>query len=468
LCYDRLARSVSHHEIALVQPRSSETPSSRLTIQLRDGTQQELHSQQLVWPMIANYETYRLDDAVQPVSVSNLQPGVHSLMIMKATAIQVRSVTPVKRVERASVIIRLTNHARYQIIVTQQQARAASTMVAIGARQRLTGNLRTGLLRTGSEYPDISPLNGATHASSSIGMRSPGYGDCVPAGLLVWTEGSLYAQPAGTLKQGDRLLCYDRLSTNICHVPLIEEPLVVPEEENRWVSILLTDGTQQDLTTSCRLTPRVPNRHTGVLEDSPKPITAGRLVPGAHSLVVIKTMPIPVTSISRTSGLHREVSLALKNPRRYDLLVCKNMHGGAMLAVSTQNAQSVMLQSLGRISSAASSGSLSSSSDDSGSGESIIIILGGVTTRKQDSPRRMTSSWSSRISLDSRNLLTRANLGSLGSLAHVQGECCVCMFHDRYERGRFGQPCKYGFLCDRCHETHARPEITDQAGPDEN
>jgi len=48
----------------------------------------------------------------------------------------------------------------------------------------------------------------------------------------------------------------------------------------------------------------------------------------------------------------------------------------------------------------------------------------------------------------------RAGLVSLGAQAHRVGRCVPCLMQVRWAERKYGEPCRFGFLCNRCHEPH--------------
>jgi len=53
----------------------------------------------------------------------------------------------------------------------------------------------------------------------------------------------------------------------------------------------------------------------------------------------------------------------------------------------------------------------------------------------------------------------RAGHASAGSELHAWGRCLPCLMQCRYASGRCTEPCKFGHLCNRCHEDHGEDEL---------
>lgn len=54
----------------------------------------------------------------------------------------------------------------------------------------------------------------------------------------------------------------------------------------------------------------------------------------------------------------------------------------------------------------------------------------------------------------------RQGLRSMGGLGHAEGSCCPCLMESWRQSGKAGrEPCKWGFLCGRCHEDHDPREV---------
>lgn len=514
LCYDRLAASLAYDGIYRVQSRPSDSTDGWVSIELEDGTQHMLTSCHPMWPVVdkdaeeplgnatdyVTHESVVQSQVTEPVSAEMLVPSVHSIMLKKIDPVQVHSVTPLARMEQAKMFILLRDHDRYQILVTQH-LNTAHVLLPVGARSELQAHLYAGKVdveasrnsdaeghlaffaSSGSDAVDMLAPSGSmasmahpsTPAVGTPSCQGPSpvtfsgefadcpEGDCLPAGTFVWTEGSATPQPVGSLKLGHNLLCYDRIAKNVCYAAICRLQLTVAQKSDRWVSIVLQDGTRQDLFASCVLTPKIRKSQTDTFEDDAGPTSAEHLSPTVHSLLVVKTTPVRVTSVSRATGAKRKIAVTLNHPSRYDLLVGHSHHGGGpMIAVGSVPCQEFEKDDYG---SSGTSQSVSSncltSSDSSQSALSTgteIIMLAGVTAVRpgMGNAGRRETVLSSHISFRTRSLLNSANLGSLGSLAHQQGNCSMCIFQARYSSGRLPQPCKYGFLCDRCHSDHTR------------
>lgn len=432
LCYDRLSARLTYECIDRLHTSLCGGMDDWVSIEFEDGTQQILASCHPMWPLVRNEAEETLRKVTVPVCAEMLVPRVHSIMLKKIEPVQVRSVVPLARVERAKMFVLLREHDRYQILITQHIS-TAHVLLPVGARN---ASQRRMYARDGPE------------------------GDCLPAGTFVWTEGSSTPQPLGSLKPWHSLLCYDRLANNVCYVAILELQASVVQTSDRWVTVVLQDGTQQDLLASCSFTPKVRTSWADSCEKDAKPTSAEKLSPHIHSLMVVKTVPAQVTKVTRARGTPHRIAVSLNHPSRYDMLVGHNVHGGGpMIAVGSVVCQESESDSGSVESSDSASSTISTLSNSSQSADSTgteIIILAGVTGIRPGSGGRRETVLSSYISSRSQTLLKLANLGSLGSLAHEQGTCSMCIFHARYLRGELPRPCRYGFLCDWCHSYHPR------------
>lgn len=50
-------------------------------------------------------------------------------------------------------------------------------------------------------------------------------------------------------------------------------------------------------------------------------------------------------------------------------------------------------------------------------------------------------------------------LASVGAQAHGAGRCVPCLMQVRWNTRRCGAPCRFGILCNRCHEPHTMDEL---------
>lgn len=458
LCYDRLAENVCHDEVLMVKFASrtlddnGNSDSTWVSVLLADGTEQELSWSHPVWP-------YELKDATRPILASDLSPGSHSLIVTTIMPVQVKSVTTVKRSACAKIGVRLQDHDRYEILVTQEM-HTASTFVAVGSRHRLTGLAKNGSSSPRDRGRGLTAATG--HKFGEVFMLREPCSHVLPASLFVWTEGSISAQPIGSLQRGRRLLCYDRFAAHICYAPVLDVEVESFDSGETWLSVSLADGTQQDFTASCCVAPKIQNCKTDSWEDSPVPTTVQSLQPGIDSLVVIKTKPVPVSRVTKIEGSRKLIAVSLSRPHRCDLLVSQEQGKISMLAVGSA------LHTVGdSVSSGFSSACTNSSyrsspvtSSETSSEGSAEVILSGVTVRRPESTRgRLKETlWSHSISLRQINCMKQAGMGSLGTLAHASRCCNVCMFHVRYVAGHFSHPCKCGMLCDRCHSDEHLPQ----------
>lgn len=50
-------------------------------------------------------------------------------------------------------------------------------------------------------------------------------------------------------------------------------------------------------------------------------------------------------------------------------------------------------------------------------------------------------------------------LANLGARMHALGRCVPCLMQCRFVGGRCKEPCRFGLLCNRCHEPHSEEEL---------
>lgn len=115
------------------------------------------------------------------------------------------------------------------------------------------------------------------------------------------------------------------------------------------------------------------------------------------------------------------------------------------------------------VSSTTSCGSADSSlSDDVGPGgvEDIVIVSRGeALNRGGFSMQEEEATVAHACRLSELLACQRQSLPGLGSQLHSRGCCVPCLMQARFHAGKASEPCRFGALCNRCHEPHQEEEL---------
>lgn len=168
----------------------------------------------------------------------------------------------------------------------------------------------------------------------------------MPGSALVWIEGSSTASPASSLMVGQRVLCFDRLATNVCYGGISNVQVVdnlYSNADEGWVLITLEDGSQLEAVSYHVMWPCFNNNFCACevaqsTRDDDLPVLAADLRPSLHTLMVIRTTPLLVVSISEVARVeHAEILIVLRDQDRYQILVTPGLGApSALVAVGAR------------------------------------------------------------------------------------------------------------------------------------
>ncbi|CAK0908883.1 unnamed protein product, partial [Prorocentrum cordatum] len=168
-------------------------------------------------------------------------------------------------------------------------------------------------------------------------------GDCLPSSASVWIENEALPQRLSTVRPGQRVLCYDNLQRGMKYTDVLDVSLAPGSECTDWMTVVLKDGTKLEMT---------PNHPVECFSTSDHGRTPGRYIPAsevqaeADSIMVLKTVLVPVSSVHHTtldtaagtctSSAREWVNLSIQHPDRHTVFVSRSCEAaqGAM-AVGT-------------------------------------------------------------------------------------------------------------------------------------
>lgn len=90
----------------------------------------------------------------------------------------------------------------------------------------------------------------------------------------------------------------------------------------------------------------------------------------------------------------------------------------------------------------------------------VVIWRGDGLERDQFVPQdEMEGQDSMRLTCLLNCRTAEGKLANLGARVHTEGRCVPCLMQCRYTAGRCKEPCRFGLLCNRCHENHSEEEL---------
>ncbi|CAK0838882.1 unnamed protein product [Prorocentrum cordatum] len=151
-------------------------------------------------------------------------------------------------------------------------------------------------------------------------------GDCLPASASVWIENQAMPQRLGTVRQGQRVLCYDNLLRGLKYTDILDVSVAAGSECTDWVTVRLKDGTRLEMT---------PNHPVECFSTADRGSSPGRCIPAGavqadrDAIIVLKTVLVPVSSVHRNApdpaadeDSSREwINLMVQHPDRHTVFV---------------------------------------------------------------------------------------------------------------------------------------------------
>jgi len=155
-----------------------------------------------------------------------------------------------------------------------------------------------------------------------------GNGDCLPPHTYIWVEHQALPQRLSTVLPGQRVLCYDSLLRGLKYTTVLDVKTKETATLPNWVRVCLTDGTKLEMTSDH---PVECYRTSGEAQSSSlgECMKAGDLQAGRDSLMVLKTVPVAVAGVQRTSELEKAslpnatVALRVQHPDRNTVFIAQ-------------------------------------------------------------------------------------------------------------------------------------------------
>eukprot|EP00929_Paragymnodinium_shiwhaense_P044686 TRINITY_DN22909_c0_g1_i2.p1 TRINITY_DN22909_c0_g1~~TRINITY_DN22909_c0_g1_i2.p1 ORF type:complete len:1039 (+),score=225.49 TRINITY_DN22909_c0_g1_i2:121-3237(+) len=170
--------------------------------------------------------------------------------------------------------------------------------------------------------------------------------DCLPPSALVMVENESVPRRLRDVKPGERVLCFDNVGDGMKYARVMD--LKEKRGPAQWVVVHLSDGTSMRMTEDHPIQPITKGprgNEAGTI------VSAGKLKPGDHSLMVLKSMPITVSSVqcvpqqgptgvdeegstasSACSRLSRRITVSLQHPERHTVFVASPKQKGQRFA----------------------------------------------------------------------------------------------------------------------------------------
>mmetsp|Transcript_126083 Transcript_126083/g.315064 ORF Transcript_126083/g.315064 Transcript_126083/m.315064 type:complete len:836 (-) Transcript_126083:93-2600(-) len=389
--------------------------------------------------------------------------------------------------------------------------------------------LRMGHTRSRVSAPPVltQPETSLLKAASANACAKSN-GDCLPPDAVVWVEGQSMPSRVGEIGSGQRVLCYDHLTGGLKYSDVVDVQ-TRDASTTEWVSVVLEDGTELQMTSDHPVYPQVAGAGPG----SSTPVRAAELQASAHSLEVLRLVPVPVREVRIMPKAGRSVepassppdaaptervSLSVRQPERHSIFVASgpSVNGGVAVASASVDVQAASQwlrvkntfiagqgdsdddslprvqragsappgvrsygfdreaerptqRSMCRSSSAGSDRTYASSFASSaatmsmwgGAGTRIVIGEEPADRKSMDpDPELEQREAAAALKLSPVLEAKRQGLRSLGSLGHCAGSCCPCLMESWHRAGKSArEPCKWGFMCTRCHEDHDPQEV---------
>eukprot|EP00931_Biecheleriopsis_adriatica_P028692 TRINITY_DN170_c0_g1_i8.p1 TRINITY_DN170_c0_g1~~TRINITY_DN170_c0_g1_i8.p1 ORF type:complete len:661 (+),score=97.54 TRINITY_DN170_c0_g1_i8:49-2031(+) len=300
-----------------------------------------------------------------------------------------------------------------------------------------------------------APAAGSSHFASSSFREGHGgeYAqlvcssrDCLPDTCLVNVEGAHQPLEAGTLKVGQRILCYDHITgqNEFVGITEIDAQSAASQQNPLWTRVELQDGVFFDMTKDHPL--KVVD-HQSELRGAMSVARASELEAGRHSLICVQTRHL---SVVKVTDLEQEES---RRPRPVQLQVahCDRYSPLAACPGSFEK-----------------TGYVAVGSWDLKPGLQITAKNTFIDATDTRYVRRSHSCPSSLRMEDAAPRQEKAREGtaagsksvpSIGSEDHASGKCVPCRAHylSTWKKSKSGDSfseCRFGAECLLCHENH--------------
>eukprot|EP00931_Biecheleriopsis_adriatica_P028689 TRINITY_DN170_c0_g1_i5.p1 TRINITY_DN170_c0_g1~~TRINITY_DN170_c0_g1_i5.p1 ORF type:complete len:634 (+),score=87.69 TRINITY_DN170_c0_g1_i5:104-2005(+) len=267
--------------------------------------------------------------------------------------------------------------------------------------------------------------------------------DCLPDTCSVIVEGAHRPLEAGSLKVGQRILCYDHITGQNEFVGITEID-VQSQQSSLWTRVELKDGIFFDMTKDHPL--KVVDQESG-LKTPTSVVRASELEAGRHSLVCVQTRHL---SVVKVCDLEQEES---RRPRPLKLQVAHSDRYSPLAACLASNEKT---------------GYVAVGSWDLEPGLQIEANRTFIEAVNKEYVRRSHSCPPSLAIMDEAPSQDKAEhsavarsipYSSIGSKDHAIGKCVPCRAHylSTWKKTKSGEPfrgCRFGAECLMCHESH--------------
>jgi len=156
-------------------------------------------------------------------------------------------------------------------------------------------------------------------------------GDCLPPDCMVWVDGFSVPKQLSTCTAGQRVLCYDSLSSSIKYANVMDIGPTGESDDRKWVTITLVDGTDMQMTADHPVQCYKSSTEYSRKDTQQYSKLARDVTVGADSIMVMRTAAVPVRSISspQVTPKGQTWKINVQQPDRHTVFVAKSGKQGA-------------------------------------------------------------------------------------------------------------------------------------------
>jgi len=284
--------------------------------------------------------------------------------------------------------------------------------------------------------------------------------------LKMTSDHPIYPQANGMVgKHSDSAVKAGDLNPSV-HSMEVLRLVSMPVQEVRFIGKSGTDVVKHDLAPSERvsLSVRQPERHSVFVSSGP----------GGKGSMAVASASIDAQNAAQQKYMVRNTFI--DSPDEFEHTSSSRRHRArsAPAAVRFRGRNALLPSascSVRSVTSSQASGvtytsSVTSCSSKSGASPRVILGAEGPLDRRNmgKAGQHKPQQWhQAPVKLSQTLTLRRQGLQSVGAMMHEKGQCCPCLMQTLHETGNGfnNEPCRFGLLCSRCHETHDKKDIRD-------
>jgi len=162
-------------------------------------------------------------------------------------------------------------------------------------------------------------------------------GDCLPSDSLVWIDGFSAPRCLSTVLVGQKVLCYDSLSSSLKYASILDVGATGVTTEKEWVTIALDDGTEL-LMTADHPVQCYSSKDNSLACTSKR---AGEVRVASDEILVMRTVAVPVRSIAapQVAPVGHSWKISVLQPDRHMVFVANHRKGASnqVMAIGPSN-----------------------------------------------------------------------------------------------------------------------------------